>query len=210
MERQLIKRILSITVILVLLLTSFTSCNRAFDEEEVISAAKELLQSAEKLNYIYYGEGIKYYDSDAAVSIYKEAQKSHLDELGFHTIDELKAMTEETFSDSYAQIMYSSVLDTLRVDDTIVGYKRYYDYTNDDGESMIMVNVAYTPLLKSTIVYDYDSIKVKESKKEKVYLTVNAVVSNADGDSRVIDNITITLVEEEDGWKIDNPVWANY
>lgn len=209
MERQLIKKILSIAVILVLLFTSVTSCNRAFDEEEVISAAKELLPAAEKLNYIYYGEGIKYYDSDAAVSIYKEAQKSHLDELGFHTVDELKAMTEEVFSDSYSQTMYSSVLDTLRVDDTIVGYKRYYDYTNDDGESMIMVNVMYEPLIKSTISYDYESIKVKGAKKEKVFLSVSAVVSNADGESRMID-ITITLVEEEDGWKIDNPIFANY
>lgn len=210
MKRQLIKRILSITVILVLLLTSFTSCNRSFDEEEVISAAKELLQSAEKLNFIYYGDGIQYYDTDAAVSIYKEARRTHLDELGFYTVDELIAMTEKTFSDNYSQIMYSSVLDTLRVDDTIVGYKRYYDQTTDDGETIIMVNTAYEPLFKSTIVYDYDSIKAKGSKREKVFLTVNAIVSNADGKSRAINNITITLVEEEDGWKIDNPVWANY
>ena len=209
MKRQLIKSIFSITVILVLLFTSLTSCNRSFNEEEVISAAKELLQSAEKLNYIYYGEGIKFYDSEEAVSIYKEAQKSHLDELGFHTVEELKAMTEATFSDNYSKIMYSSILDTLRVDETIVGYKRYYDYTNDDGKSMIMVNTVYEPLFKSTIVYNYDSIKVLGSKKEKVNLTVNATVTNTEGKSRSVE-IAINLVEEEDGWKIDNPVWSNY
>lgn len=210
MKKNFIKRILSITVILALLLTSLASCNRAFDEEEVISAAKELLKSAEKLNYIYYGDGIKYYDnSEAAISIYREAQKSHLDELGFHTVEELKAMTEETFTAGYSQIMYSSVLDTLRVDDTIVGYKRYYDQENEDGTITLMVNMQYESLLKSTIVYDYDSITVKKSIKERVYLSVNAVVINAEGDSRSVE-ITINLVEEEDGWRIDNPVWANY
>ena len=210
MKKNFIKRILSITVILALLLTSLASCNRAFDEEEVISAAKELLKSAEKLNYIYYGDGIKYYDnSEAAISIYREAQKSHLDELGFHTVEELKAMTEETFTAGYSQIMYSSVLDTLRVDDTIVGYKRYYDQENEDGTITLMVNMQYESLLKSTIVYDYDSITVKKSVKEKVYLSVNAVVINTEGDSRSVE-ITINLVEEEDGWRIDNPVWANY
>ena len=210
MKKNFIKRILSITVILALLLTSLASCNRAFDEEEVISAAKELLKSAEKLNYIYYGDGIKYFDeSEAAISIYREAQKSHLDELGFHTVEELKAMTEETFTAGYSQIMYSSVLDTLRVDDTIVGYKRYYDQENEDGTITLMVNMQYESLLKSTIVYDYDSITVKKSVKEKVYLSVNAVVINTEGDSRSVE-ITINLVEEEDGWRIDNPVWANY
>ena len=210
MKKNFIKRILSITVILALLLTSLASCNRAFDEEEVISAAKELLKSAEKLNYIYYGDGIKYYDnSEAAISIYREAQKSHLDELGFHTVEELKAMTEETFTTGYSQIMYSSVLDTLRVDDTIVGYKRYYDQENEDGTITLMVNMQHESLLKSTIVYDYDSITVKKSIKERVYLSVNAVVINAEGDSRSVE-ITINLVEEEDGWRIDNPVWANY
>ena len=210
MKKNFIKRILSITVILALLLTSLASCNRAFDEEEVISAAKELLKSAEKLNYIYYGDGIKYFDeSEAAISIYREAQKSHLDELGFHTVEELKSMTEETFTDGYSQIMYSSVLDTLRVDDTIVGYKRYYDQENEDGTITLMVNMQYEPLLKSTIVYDYDSITVKKSVEERVYLSVNAVVINTEGDSRSVE-ITINLVEEEDGWRIDNPVWANY
>lgn len=208
MKRQFVKRIFSTLLILALLLTSLSSCNRSYDEEEVIAAAKELLKSAEMLNYVYYGEGISYYDTDEAVGIYKEAQSAHLDELGFHSIDELKELTEKTFSKEYSEIMYSSVLDTLRDGENIVGYKRYYDGINENGEKIFMVNTAYKPLLKSTIVYNYDSIKVDKVKKEKIFLIVNAVVSDKEGHERSVD-ITITLIEEESGWRIDNPVWAN-
>lgn len=209
MKRQFVKRIFSTLLIFALLLTSLSSCNRSYDEEEVIAAAKELLKSAEMLNYVYYGEGISYYDTDEAVGIYKEAQSAHLDELGFHSIDELKELTEKTFSKEYSEIMYSSVLDTLRYGENIVGYKRYYDGTNENGEKIFMVNTAYEPLFKSIIVYNYDSIEVDRVKKEKIFLIVNAVVSDKEGHERSVD-ITITLIEEESGWRIDNPVWANY
>lgn len=209
MKRQFVKRIFSTLLILALLLTSLSSCNRSYDEEEVVAAAKELLKSAEMLNYVYYGEGISYYDTDEAVGIYKEAQSAHLDELGFHSIDELKELTEKTFSKEYSEIMYSSVLDTLRYGENIVGYKRYYDGTNENGEKIFMVNTAYEPLFKSIIVYNYDSIEVDRVKKEKIFLIVNAVVSDKEGHERSVD-IAITLIEEESGWRIDNPVWANY
>ena len=209
MKRQNIKRICSALLLAVLLITTTASCNRSYDEEEVISAAGELLRSAEILNYVYYGEGIKYYDTDESIGVYKEAQSSHLDELGFHSIDELKTLTEKTFSKEYSAIMYSSVLDTMRDGENIVGYKRYYDNVNESGKNVFMVNTAYQPLFKSTIVYNYDSIEVDRVKKEKVFLKVSATVINSEGQSREVD-IAITLIEEEAGWRIDNPVWANY
>ena len=74
---------------------------------------------------------------------------------------------------------------------------------------VFMVNTAYQPLFKSTIVYNYDSIEVDRVKREKVFLKVSATVINSEGQSREVD-IAITLIEEEAGWRIDNPVWANY
>ena len=206
MKRQFIKRICSALIIFALLLTSFTSCNRSYDEEEVISAAKELLKSAEKLNYIYFGEGIRYIDSDNAISVYKEADKAHLEELGFDTVDELKELTQKTFSSAYSQILYSTILDTLRDGENIVGYKRYY---YDEAKGIMMVNTSFKTLLYSTNVYNYDSIKVNGSKEDKVYLTVSSTVINEKGKSKVVD-LTITLIEEEVGWRLDNPVYANY
>ena len=209
MKRQFIKRIFSAAITLILLFTSLTSCNRRYNEEEVLSAAKELLKAAEKLNYVYYGEGIRYLDGEETIGIYKEADSQHLRELGFESVAELKVLTEQTFSKEYSNIMYSSVLDTLRNGENIVGYKRYYDVKSKTGEQIVMVNTMYKPLLNSTIVYNYDSIAVERVKKEKIFLNVNATVSDKNGESRSVD-ITITLVEEESGWRIDNPVYANY
>ena len=47
------------------------------------------------------------------------------------------------------------------------------------------------------------------SKKEKVFAKVTATVTTKEGKSQNKE-IVITLIEEKDGWRIDNPVYANY
>lgn len=188
-----------------------TSCNRRYDEEEVIEATKVLLKNAEKLNYIYYGEGIKYYEEENEKGYYRKAQQSHLDELGFHTIEELKVMTEATFSQDYSEILYSTVLGALMSNGTLVNAARYYQaYDEESGQPTdIMVHSKFTPMMTGRIAYNYESITVEKSKKQKVFATVNACVTSKDGKSQEIQ-ITITLIEEDDGWRIDNPTYANY
>ena len=67
----------------------------------------------------------------------------------------------------------------------------------------------YPALFKSTVEYDYDSMRVEGSKKEKVNLLIDATVTNGDGLSQKTV-VTVTLVEEENGWRIDNPTYVNY
>ena len=57
--------------------------------------------------------------------------------------------------------------------------------------------------------YDYSSLRVEKSKKERVYVKVDATVTNSEGKSQQV-TLTVILVEEADGWKIDNPTYANY
>lgn len=207
------KRITTLILAVSLFLQVFviTSCNRRYDEDEVIEATKVLLKNAEKLNFIYYGEGLKYQEDENAKGYYRKADKTHLDELGFHTIDELKSLTEATFSDDYSGILYSNFLNALMSNGTLVSATRYYQaYDEKTGQATdIMVHSKYEPMMNSTITYDYDSISVEKSKKKKVYATVDATVTDKDGNSKKV-KITITLIEEDDGWKIDNPVYANY
>ena len=96
-SRKLIS--LTLAVLMLFSLLSLTACNRRYDEEEVLAAAKDLLKRAEMLNEVYYGSGIKYFDSEDKVGLYYcKADKMHLGELGFSTIEELKKITEQTFS----------------------------------------------------------------------------------------------------------------
>ena len=211
--KKILKKPISIFLITVLLASTLllTSCNRNYDEGEVIEATKILLKEAEMLNLVYYGSGIEYYDNDEEKGYYRQANQSHLESLGFSTIEELKALTEKTFSDEYSRILYSTILSALTDDVTLVSTSRYYqEYDEKTGEpTHIMVYSKFVPMMKDKIEYDYNSFTVEGSKKERVYVTVNATVTSSDG--RVQDTvIKITLIEEEDGWKIDNPTYANY
>lgn len=200
-----------LTAMILLSTVTLTSCNRSYNEEEIVTVTETLLKEAEKLNKVYYGSGIRYYDSNEDNGYYRKADAYHLEELGFSTIDELKALTEKTFSDSYTAVLYSTVLSVLSDDTGIVRAARYYQaYDEETGEpTYIMVYSAFTPMFKDTIEYDYGSIRVEKAKKERVYVTVDATVTTSEGKSQLI-TLTVNLIEEVDGWKIDNPTYANY
>jgi hypothetical protein len=92
----------------------------------------------------------------------------------------------------------------------LVSSARYYQAVNEETrETYIMVNSNFTPMFKDSIVYDYESMKAEKSVREKVYVSVNATVTNAEGLSQNI-TLMINLVEEDSGWRIDNPTYANY
>ncbi len=213
MRRSNGKRILALILALITLFSTLTltSCNRKYNEDEVLEAAKKLLKTAEMLNIVYYGSGIEFFDSEEGIGYYRKANPQHLETLGFSTISELKEITSRTFSEKYCATINSTVLSALRDDTTVVSNARYYQAQDEKtGEpTHIMVHSKYTPLFKSSIVYDYDSMRVEGSKKEKVNLTVKATVTSAEGLSQ-ITTVTVTLVEEENGWRIDNPTYANY
>ena len=211
--RNVKNKIVSLLLVIVAFasLLSFTSCNRKYDKEEVIAAAKALLKDAELLNEVYYGSGIRYYDIEIEnAGYYKRADDEHLKELGFSTVNELKALTEKTFSYSYSQNVFSTILIGLKEDGKVVSAARYYQYTNEETEeSYIMVYTKHEAILKDKISYDYDSVRVERSKKENVYVKVDATVTNSQGDNQNV-TITVVLIEEANGWRICNPTYANY
>ena len=206
-------RIISLLLITVTIVSLFTlsSCNRKYDEEEIIEVSKILLKDAEMLNIVYYGSGIEYFDDEDEKGYYRKANVNHLEELGFSTIDELKKLTDKTFSVGYSSELYSTILSSLATDISIVSPARYYQaYDEETGApTHIMVYSNFTPMLKDSIVYDYDSLRVEGSKKEKVYVKIDATVTKADGKSQNT-TVTVALVVEDDGWRIDNPTYANY
>ena len=84
--------------------------DREYDEAEVKAAATALIKASEKLNEIYYGEGIRFLEnSPNNKSTYCEADPEHLRSLGFTTINELKLMTKEVFSAAHAEGMFSGI-----------------------------------------------------------------------------------------------------
>ena len=206
-------KIISLILVAVMILgiLSLTSCNRSYDKAEVEEAAKNLLKDVDLLNKVYFGSGIRYHEADIGKGVYRRAESSHLEELGFSTIEELKIMTERVFSDDYCQDIYSSKFSGLKDGITVIELARYYEAVDEETqETYIVVNSDPGLIIfKDTVEYDYDSVRAEKAKKEKVYVSVDVTVTNSEGKSQK-RTITITMVEDEDGWKIDGPTFANY
>ncbi len=213
----ILKYILLFTLILSMAVSvlSFSSCkyNRSYDEAEVLEAARELIKESQVLNSIYYGDGIEtlYYGSQNGR--YYQADPIHLGALGIETVRDLMTLTEKTFSREYCEILYSSVLSPVYVEDVYVSMARYYQkYYFDDpteGEECIMVYRDYVPLFVCTMVFDYSTLTVLGSDGDIVNLTVEALVINKDGEGQT-QTVEISLYEEAEGWRINSPTYSNF
>lgn len=206
---SVLKSILLFTLILCTMASvlSFASCDRDYDEDEVLGAAEELLKKAEVLNDVYWGGGIDYMSGGFSDGIYKQASDIHLASLGFSTIAELKALTEATYSDSYVNTIY-----TTKLDEAPVGFVLYIQKWDDEVEkttpACIMVNTEMVRV-GDDLAYDYSTLRIEGVEDEIVTVLVDATVTNPDGESQV-RTLRIQLIEEDDGWRINSPTFAKY
>ena len=208
------KKIISLILVLTLSLLSLVSCgDRKYDEAEVKAAAKTLISDSVILNDIFWGSGIPYMDDlNTSDGIYFEAYYYYHKNLGFETLDELMAMTEKTFSQKQCDLIESTILSSVTVDDEIYSLARYYQKVSakdNKTPECIMVNSDWKNLLIGKAEYDLDSIQVIGSEKEIVYITIDATVTyeNYEPQKR---NIRVALVEEDAGWRIDSPTYISY
>ena len=189
-----------------------TSCNRKYDEAEVLAAARELLPIAEKLNTVYYGEGIKYLSGGISEGAYSEADPTHLSYLGFSTLEELDDLTRSVFTVSFSLSLLRERVGELRVDGMLINPSRYFQKYEDElrtEEKCIMVYNAIEPIFDDRMVIDYSTLRVLGSKRKYVNLAVEVKVTNEYGQVQK-KTMTVSLLEESDGWRIDNPVFQNY
>ncbi len=214
MIKKILKCILYFTLMLAMVLPvlSFTSCDRKYDEGEVIAAATNLLKKSEVLNVVLFGEGIAVGGSNQS-GAYKEADFLHLSKLGFTTIEELKAMIRETFTAEYSDYAIGTVLSPITVEGVMFANTRYYQLYADEiaktDPVCIMVHTEYDYIFTDTVVYDYSTIKVKDVKKKTLYISVMATVTNRDGDSQNVE-VEFELIEQNDGWRINTGTFVNY
>lgn len=198
-------------VLMIFVLFSTVSCDRSYDEAEVTANASRLLKEAEVLNEIYYGKGIRYITTGYTDGYYYEADPMHLHQLGFSTVEELKNKTLATFTKGYSEQIFATKLSMIE-DETgvqqMVRYYQKYEGINILAPVCIMVYSKAPVSLKDELIYDYASIRVTGSHGQTVIVEVDVTVKS--GDKSQLITLTIDLIEEDDGWKIDNPCYANY
>lgn len=212
------RRTASLLLIFAMTLLCLLSCGesaRTYDEEEVLAAARDLLPAAEKLNEIYYGDGIRP-DTDRTEEkqgVYYPARSEDLGKYGIFTVEDLREKTRETFTVSYASLLFSTKLSSVSDGDSIFAFSRFYqayDGTGDEKkETFFMVNSEEKGLLTDTLTYLYDTLKVEGAEGSLVYVTIDVIAENEKGERATVP-LRIGLMEESDGWRIDTPTYARY
>lgn len=209
------KKTLSLLVsatLVISLLFNLISCDRRYDEEEVRAEARSLIEKSALFNEIYWGEGISYIENTSTSNgAYYEASLVSLDKYGFSTIEELKGMTEEVFSEEYCQIIFSTTLSSVSDSGELQFYARYYQKYTDEymtEPECIMVYSLAKALIVGKTEYLFDTLEVIGSKGDLVFVKIKAKVSH-DGKTQE-QELKIGLIEQKDGWRLDTPTYVSY
>ena len=207
-------RRISFVLIIALLLGCFTSCGgRKYNAEEVASAAEELIKKSEKLNILIWGEGLEASESEETkIGIYNRALSYSTQDYGVETVEDIKKWCRSVFTSSYSETIIGIAFSSVNDGNEIKLYARYYQkYSdiNDTQPECIMVNTNYNYFLNDDVTYHYDTINVTHSKKETVFVNIDVTVTTKDGKSQR-QTITVGLLEEANGWRLDSPTYTVY
>lgn len=213
------KRVFEIILALLCIITPIfmISCdeneNRDYNEAELFAAAEKLIEESKPLNDVFYGKGVEYDNlSAASYGNYKQALIFDLEGYGFHSLEELKTLTKKVFTKDYSENIFKTTLESIKdEDDNIRYFARYIEVGDEIGDTdgIIYVNTTYKSLFEGEIEYDYSTLRVVEVKGEKIVVSLKATITTADGKVQSTDK-KITLIEEENGWRIDSPSYIVY
>lgn len=183
--------------------TSICSCTERVTEEGAKTVVKGLVTKSYDLNRIYFGTGLKYVEDENDEDT-KYAPVS--EEENITTLDELREETFKVFSKEYGNSILTMALfgassgdgETalfaryLESDGILTVYKNYKPLVLKDGELV--------PSEEAFELNEYDFSKTEIIKNSRSF--IEAVITSLDG-----EKITITLVYENEGWKIDGPTY---
>lgn len=206
------KKLISLLVILTLVLSLCACGEIKYDEARVKADAERLIRESEILNEIYWGEGIGYIeDIEFSSGYYYIADDLSLKKYGIKTIEDLKALTRKTLSEGYSQSVFEGSLVGVSDEGGVRVFARYYQkYSEHDLNTpeYILVYSKYEPFLKDEVEYLYDTLKVLNSDRERVYVEIDALVTREE--KTQTRTLKIGLVEENGEYKIDTPTYLTY
>jgi hypothetical protein len=122
----------------------------------------------------------------------------------------MKAMVSEIFSESYSKIIFESdVFSSVKIDDVIKSYARYYQNYDENGNPAgIMVLSDYDYPLRGSYSYT-DELKVYDVEGEVIIVEAVVAATSATGKTKNI-SFKIRLYEEPFGWKLISPTYVVY
>ena len=208
-----VKKIIALVLTISSIFTLF-SCeekNREYDEATVIENATSLIEKSATFNDIFWGYGIMYDESGSKEGQYYEASYVDLYILGYETVDDIIAGASEVYSKAYIGRIKNTVFYDFSANSSTLLTPRYYQKYSDAEKKepeCIMVDSTYEVLLKDEVEYLYDTITVKGSKGQVVFVNIDVLVRRDEREQK--RTLEIGIIEEKSGWRLDTPTYIVY
>lgn len=171
------------------------SCGAEIDEEEVIDAAKQLIEDSVKINnYIWgplqeYDETAEPYDDTSGGEYYPLK-----DGFPYSSMEELKEAISNVYSEGYCENIFSTL---FKFEDDVLGYfsPRYVEMNGQ-----LYINKNYSVYELNTVLLT-DTIKIVGSGGYYVVISIDYQNGTDSGE------LELTMLNEENGWRLDTATY---
>lgn len=189
-------------VLLLSLLISLVGCGKASDEE-LISAAKPLIVKAQVLDELFSVKGIPVLEGNPT-DTYLRADAGELAAYGFSSYSQIRAYAASFYTEAMLRQFENTFVNSLSSNSGIVRVAYCYDETDQKGNFIsLWVSAEGVNYKTDSVTYDFSTLKVEKKLRDAATLTLNATVTNENGESRAHQK-TIRLVRELGEWKLDS------
>ncbi len=191
----------------VLICLPLVGCSKPPETGEILETATALIEASYAVNDIFFGEGLPAIERDSEFAIENHVYyMDYYDNYDFLTAecpythtDQIKALAEQVYSDEYLASIYETMFIGVADETAGILYARYLD--TEDGLRKSNVHQA---MIEKKRIYDYGSMTVvKPSNANYVNVEFD---THLEGEEEIL-RIRLTLVREEDGWRLDTPTY---
>ncbi len=186
-------------VLAVVFVFSLASCSGGHSDEEIIEAAKTLIEKSYEVNEIYYGKGLPHTGKSSVglISEYAIVDSS----CGYTKVDQLKELAASVYSADYCEHLYTIAFEGISndEDEDSVSYARYIV----DFEDNLTVRVdAEEKGLILNRTYDFSTITVEKCVRKSAAVKIQSLV-----DGKIDEVLEIDLVFENGQWRLNTPTY---
>lgn len=187
----------------VAVLLSVSACGKTYSDEEIKSAAAELIEASYEINEIFFGEGLPSAEpEDTDVMKYLHIAE----ESPYHTEEEIKTAALAVYSEGYCKLLFQRAFSGFSLDDNSedgidspqLVDARFVTY-NDE---LVILPLEEDDIMKLDRTYDTANITVLKQKSGTAIITVPSFVDGVKS-----DDVRLNIIKTEKGWRLDSPTY---
>ena len=212
----IMRKICSMGLAVILLLSMFSCVPSYYEKEEIGAALAELIPASLPINDIYFGEGLPFAGEEERIKQFFESFELNenasnyypiSEECEYQTVEEIKNAAMAVYSPDYCEYLFtmafSGISDTFNegMEDeftTTAVYARYLELSGVLTKRVLEED----EIIKTNRTYDVEDFKVIINREEFVTVEVQSYV---DGVKDLV--IEVKLILTENGWRLDSPTY---